>query len=231
MLLIHRGLTQLAMLHFPSTQWSKMLLQLMLRARIRDYTGRDLEQLPIYLAAPTRGRQQLNWFQSALHHAFYQGRGTFKLMVVTLPNKKAKARANAHPAPVWLWLMLFSLTLLLEALNWSHHHLVVASVQSFDVEWKKQAIVTLQKYTLIQIVDESAVSHLYSFEVCHEISHLLDGVLGDGHCGFRALSNHAALRASLVAFIRSSCAGRRRPWRVPNQLYPTIGAYILDNYR
>ena len=105
-----------------------------------------------------------------------------------------------------------------------------------DVEWKKQAIATLQKYTSIPIVDENVVSHLNS-EVCHEISpHLLDRVLGDGHCGFRALSksitgtesNHTALRASLVTFMRISCAGRRRPWLVPNQLYPTIGAYILD---
>ena len=106
-----------------------------------------------------------------------------------------------------------------------------------DVEWKKQAIATMQKYTTIPIVGESALPDSNSYEVCQEISpHLLDRVVGDGHCGFRALSksitgtesNHAAFRASLVAFMRSSCAGRRRPWLVPSQLYPTIDAYILD---
>ena len=106
-----------------------------------------------------------------------------------------------------------------------------------DVEWKKQAIATMQKYTSIPIVDERALPDSNSYEVCQEISpHLLDRVVGDGHCGFRALSksitgtesNHTALRASLVTFMRISCAGRRRPWLVPSQLYPTIGAYILD---
>ena len=106
-----------------------------------------------------------------------------------------------------------------------------------DVEWKKQAIATLQKFTSIPIVDESATPDSNIYEVCHEIwPHLLDRVVGDGHCGFRALSksitgtesNHAAIRASLVAFMRNSCAGRRRPWLVPSQSYPTIDAYILD---
>ena len=106
-----------------------------------------------------------------------------------------------------------------------------------DVEWKKQAIATLQKFTSIPIVDESATPDSNIYEVCHEIwPHLLDRVVGDGHCGFRALSksitgtesNHAAIRASLVAFMRNSCAGRRRPWLVPSQSYPTIDTYILD---
>ena len=106
-----------------------------------------------------------------------------------------------------------------------------------DVEWKKQAIATMQKYTSIPIVDERTLPDSNSYEVCQEISpHLLDRVVGDGHCGFRALSksitrtesNHTALRATLVTFMRISCAGRRRPWLVPSQLYPTIGAYILD---
>ena len=106
-----------------------------------------------------------------------------------------------------------------------------------DVEWKKHAIATLQKYTSIPIVDESATPDSNGYEVCHEIwPHLLDRVVGDGQCGFRALSksitgtesNHAALRASLVAFMRISSAGRRRPWLVPSQSYPTIDAYILD---
>ena len=89
----------------------------------------------------------------------------------------------------------------------------------------------------IPIVDESAFPDCNSYEVCHEIlPHLLDRVVGDGHCGFRALSksitgtesNHAAFRASLVAFMRISSTGRRRPWLVPSQLYPTIDDYILD---
>ena len=58
-----------------------------------------------------------------------------------------------------------------------------------DVQWKKQAIVTLQKYTSIPIVDESATPGFNNYEVCHKIwPHLLDRVVGDGHCGFRALS-------------------------------------------
>ena len=106
-----------------------------------------------------------------------------------------------------------------------------------DVKWKKQAIATLQKYTAIPILDESAIPDDNSYEVCYEIwPHLLDRVVGDGHCGFRALSksitgtesNHAALRASLVAFMRISSTGRRRPWLVPSKSYPTINAYILD---
>ena len=106
-----------------------------------------------------------------------------------------------------------------------------------DVEWKKQAVATLQKFTSIPIVDESATPDSNIYEVCHEIwPHLLDRVVEDGHCGFRALSksitgtesNHAAIRASLVAFMRNSCAGRRRPWLVPSQSYPTIDTYILD---
>ena len=106
-----------------------------------------------------------------------------------------------------------------------------------DVELKKQAIATLQKYTSIPIADESATPDSNIYEVCHEIwPHLLDRVEGDGHCGFWALSksitgtesNHAAIRASLVAFMCNSCAGRRRPWLVPSQSYPTIDAYILD---
>ena len=106
-----------------------------------------------------------------------------------------------------------------------------------DVECKKQSIATIQKYTSIPIVDESALPVSNSYEVCHEISpHLLDRVVGDGHCGFRALSKsitgteskHAGCRASLVAFMCSSCAGHRRPWFVPSQLYPTVDAYILD---
>ena len=58
-----------------------------------------------------------------------------------------------------------------------------------EVEWKKQAIATMQKYTSIPIVDESALPDSNSCEVCQEIwPHLLDRVVGDGHSGFQALS-------------------------------------------
>ena len=101
-----------------------------------------------------------------------------------------------------------------------------------DVKWKKQAIASIQKYTVIPIIDRTSTPDCINSQTCPEIHpHVLDRVTGDGHCGFRALSksitgtesNHAAFRAAVVAFMRSSCAGRRRPWLVNAR---SIDAYI-----
>ena len=101
-----------------------------------------------------------------------------------------------------------------------------------DVEWQKQAISILQRHTIIPFVDRSSTPAPPNFAQCPEIHpHLLDKATGDGHCGFRALSksitgtedNHSAFRAAIVAFMRYSCAGRRRPWLVSNR---SIDEYI-----
>ena len=101
-----------------------------------------------------------------------------------------------------------------------------------DVEWMKQAIATLQRYTSVPFVDRSSAPDPINSAECSEIlPHLLDKATGDGHCGFRALSksitgteaNHGAVRAAVVAFMRSSCAGRRRPWLVSTK---SIDDYI-----
>ena len=82
------------------------------------------------------------------------------------------------------------------------------------------ATATLQLYTSIEIVDKSSNPQPINSVECQEIYlHVLDKVTGDGHCGFRALaksitgtdSNHAAIRAAVVVFMRQSCSGRRRP--------------------
>lgn len=111
----------------------------------------------------------------------------------------------------------------------------LAPKPSPPLQWKQQAIATLQKYTSMLIIDRNANPDLTTYEECPEINpHLLNRVIGDGHCGFRALSkaitgtevNHIAFRAATVAFMKSSCADRRRPWIVQRTLYPTIDAYI-----
>ena len=103
-----------------------------------------------------------------------------------------------------------------------------------DVEWKRRAIATIQKYTTIPVIDKTSTPDVINYQACPEIHpHLRDKVTGDGHCGFRALSksitgtesNHAAFRAAVVAFMRSSCAGRRRPWLVNAQ---SIDDYITQ---
>ena len=101
-----------------------------------------------------------------------------------------------------------------------------------NVAWIRLAIATLQQYTSITIVDRSSNPQPINAVECQEIyPHILDKVTGDGHCGFRALaksitgtdSNHAALRAVVVAFMQQSCSGRRRPWIVGTK---SIAEYI-----
>ena len=100
-----------------------------------------------------------------------------------------------------------------------------------DMEWQKQAIATLQRYTFIPFVDRISAPEPRHFVVCTEIiPHLLDKIIGDDHCGFRALSkattgtenNHTAFRAAVVAIMCSSCAGCRRPW--------PVGTASIDDY-
>ena len=100
-----------------------------------------------------------------------------------------------------------------------------------NMGWQKQAIATLQRFTSIPIVDRSHTPEPTNSAACPEIHpHLLDRVIGDGHCGFRALSksitgtetNYSAFRAAVVAFMRCSCAGRRRPW--------LVSARSIDDY-
>ena len=91
-----------------------------------------------------------------------------------------------------------------------------------DMGWQKQAIATLQMYTSIPFVDRTSAPEPRNSAECAEIFPHLDKCAGDGHCGFRALSksitgteaNHGAFRAAVVAFMRPSCSGRRRPWLV-----------------
>ena len=90
-----------------------------------------------------------------------------------------------------------------------------------DVHWQKQAIATLQKLTPIPFVNRTLLLTPQNLLcVCPEMHlHLLDRATGDGHCGFRALSksitgteaNHSAFREVIVAFMRCSCVGRRKP--------------------
>ena len=100
-----------------------------------------------------------------------------------------------------------------------------------DVHWLKQAIATLQKLTPIPFVDRTCAPDPPNSAVCPEIHlHLLDRATGDGHCGFRALSksitgteaNHSAFREAIVAFMRCSCVGRRRPW--------LVSTWSIDDY-
>ena len=78
-------------------------------------------------------------------------------------------------------------------------------------------------YTSIPFVDRTSAPEPRNSVDCAEIiPHLLDKCTGDDHCGFRSLSksitgteaNHGAFRASVVAIMRSSCAGCRRSWLV-----------------
>ena len=80
-----------------------------------------------------------------------------------------------------------------------------------SVAWLRLAIATLQRYTSITIVDRSSNPQPINSVECQEIyPHVLDKVTGDGHCGFRARaksitgtdSNHVAIRAAVVAFMR-----------------------------
>ena len=103
------------------------------------------------------------------------------------------------------------------------------------MEWKKGAIATLQKYTTIQIIDKIAEPDQINPKPCPEIyPHIRDEVLGDGNCGFRALSkqitgtefNHAAIRAALVQFMCISCEGLSSPPLIMTQTYPSMDNYI-----
>ena len=72
---------------------------------------------------------------------------------------------------------------------------------------EKGAIATLQKYTTIQIIDKTTEPDQINPKPGPEIyPYIQEEVLGDGNCGFRALSkqitgtefNHAVIRAALV---------------------------------
>ena len=76
-------------------------------------------------------------------------------------------------------------------------------------DWKKHAIAAIQKYTSIPIIDKTATPHANNSQVCPEIHpYLINKVIGDGHCGFRAISksitgtesNHTALKSSSGGF-------------------------------